>query len=69
MNHGQFLKEVGLKIRTARKARKMPLTDLAKLCGTNLTQLSFIENGRCNWHILTIKSIAEVLQLDLKELF
>ena len=67
MTHGQFLKEMGQRVRAARKARKMPLTELAKLCGTNLTQLSFLENGKANSHILTLKSIAEVLRIDIKE--
>ena len=67
MNNGQFLKEVGLKVRAARKARKIPLTELAKLCGTNLTQLSFIENGKANWHILTLKSIADVFKVNVRE--
>jgi hypothetical protein len=53
MNHGQFLKEVGLKVRAVPRARKMPITEVSKLCGRNLTQLSF----------------SVVLQLDLKELF
>ena len=68
MTHGQFLKEVGLKVRAVRKSKKITLEAMAKLCGTNITQLSFIENGKCNWHILTLKNIANVFNIDIKQL-
>jgi transcriptional regulator with XRE-family HTH domain len=67
MHNGQFLKEVGIKVKTARKARKITLVQLSKECGIHITQLSFLENGKCNFHILTLKSIADVLQKDLKD--
>lgn len=58
---------MGERVRAARKARKMPLTELAKLCGTNLTQLSFLENGKANSHILTLKNIADVFKMEVKD--
>jgi transcriptional regulator with XRE-family HTH domain len=66
MSNGQYLKEVGKRIKKARKARKITLMQLSKSCGIHITQLSFLENGKCNSHILTLKSIADVLQIDIK---
>jgi transcriptional regulator with XRE-family HTH domain len=68
MNNGQFLKEIGIKVKTARKAKKITLMELSKSCGIHITQLSFLENGKCNSHILTLKGIADVLSVDLKDL-
>lgn len=67
MNNGQFLKEIGVRVKTARKKRKVTLMALSKSCGINITQLSFLENGKCNSHILTLKSIADVLKMDVKD--
>lgn len=67
MNNGQFLKEIGVKVKAARKAKKVTLMELSKSCGTNITQLSFLENGKCNSHILTLKTIADVLEMDVRD--
>ena len=67
MNNGQFLKEIGVKVKSARKAKKITLMELSKSCGIHITQLSFLENGKCNSHILTLKSIADVLEMDVKD--
>lgn len=69
MNNGQFLKEMGSKIKAARKAKKLTLEKLSKLSGaTDLSNLWFIENGQRNVHILTLKSIADCLQIEIKDL-
>jgi transcriptional regulator with XRE-family HTH domain len=67
MNNGQFLKEIGVKVKAARKAKQITLMELSKSCGIHITQLSFLENGKCNSHILTLKSIADVLKIDVKD--
>lgn len=68
MNNGEFLKKMGAKIKAERKAQKMTLEQLSKLSGaTDLSNLWFIEAGRRNVHILTLKSIAEVLKMDMKD--
>ncbi|HMK27183.1 MAG TPA: helix-turn-helix transcriptional regulator [Chitinophagaceae bacterium] len=69
MKDGIFLKEMGSKIKAARKAQKMSLEKLSKLSGaTDLSNLWFIEQGRRNVHILTLKSIADVLKTNMKDL-
>lgn len=67
MNNGQFLKEIGVRVKSARKEKKITLMQLSKSCGIHITQLSFLENGKCNSHILTLKSIADVLKVDVKD--
>jgi transcriptional regulator with XRE-family HTH domain len=67
MNNGQFLKVMGVKIKAARRSRKITLMQLSKSCGVNITALSFLENGKSNPHLLTIKSIADVLKMDVKD--
>jgi transcriptional regulator with XRE-family HTH domain len=67
MNNGQFLKDMGVKVKAARRERKITLMELSKSCGIHITQLSFLENGKCNSHILTLKSIADVLKMDVKD--
>lgn len=66
MNNGQFLKGMGAKIKSARKAKKISLLQMSKLCNTDMSNLWFIENGRRNTHILTLKSIADALNVDIK---
>ncbi len=62
-----FLKEMGEKIRTARKAKKIPIDKMAVLSKIDMSNLSFLERGMRNCHILSLKSIADVLEVDIKE--
>ncbi len=62
-----YLKEMGSKIKAARKANKMSLPLLSELCKTDMSNLWFLEQGRRNAHILTLKSIADVLKMDVKD--
>ena len=68
MENNIFLKEMGQKIRTARKAKKMPINILADLSKIDMSNLSFLERGERNCHILSLKSIADVLGMDVKDL-
>jgi len=67
MRNDIFLKEIGRKIKAARTAKKIPLSKLAALSGIDLSNLWFLENGRRNAHILTLKSIADVLKVEVKD--
>jgi len=67
MNEGTFLIEMGNKIKAARKAAKISFPQLSKATGMNVSSLWFIENGQRNAHILTLKSIASVLGVDVKD--
>lgn len=67
MENDIFLKEMGQKIRDARKAKKMPINVLADLSKIDMSNLSFLERGERNCHILSLKSIADVLSMDVKD--
>jgi len=67
MENDIFLKEMGQKIRDARKAKKIPINVLADLSKIDMSNLSFLERGERNCHILSLKSIADVLDMDVKE--
>lgn len=68
MTNDILLKQVGNRIKTARKAKKLSLEKTGELTGINMSNLWFIENGQRNFHILTLKSIADVLELNLTDL-
>ncbi len=67
MNNGTFLIEMGNKIRRARKANNMTLQVLSDLAEIDLANLSMLERGMRNIHILSLKTIADVLNLDVKD--
>jgi len=67
MRNELYLKEMGKKIKAIRKMKKITLDRLSHLCTIDVSALSFIENGKRNAHILTLKSIAEVLEVDVKD--
>lgn len=69
METGLFLKEVGEKIRKARMERNITQRQLCSRIDLGLVGLSFIENGKSNLYILTLKSIANALEMDVKEFF
>lgn len=66
-NNGIFLKEMGRKIKGARVAKKLSYPKLSELTGIDMSNLWFIEQGRRNVHLLTLKSIADKLEVDVKE--
>jgi transcriptional regulator with XRE-family HTH domain len=68
MKDSIFLKEMGSKIKVARIANRLSYPQLSRLTGLSVPALWFIENGRRNPHILTLKVIAEVLKIDLRDL-
>jgi len=67
MRNDQFLKQVGSKVKAARLANKISLPQLSRLTGFGVPAIWFLENGRRNAHILTLKTIADVLKMDVKD--
>lgn len=67
MENDTFLIEMGQKIRAARKAKKIAIDEMAKRTKIDLSNLSFLERGMRNCHVLSLKSIADVLGMDVKE--
>jgi transcriptional regulator with XRE-family HTH domain len=67
MRNDIFLSEVGRKVKAARKAKKISLPKMSVLCGIDMSNLWFLENGKRNAHILTLKNIADALEMDVKD--
>lgn len=66
-NNNEFLKRIGNKIRIERLTIRMSIAKLSELSGVNKAVISYVESGRNNFHILTLKAIADVLSIDIKE--
>lgn len=69
MKDNLFLKEMGAKIRAAREAKGLYLRDLGKMCNIHYGAICEIEKGKRNSYILTLKNIADKLDVDVKEFF
>lgn len=67
MNNGIYLKEMGQRIKKARKAKGLFQHQLATLCDLHISAICCIERGQKNCHILTLKIMAEKLEIDVKD--
>lgn len=67
MRNDIYLKEIGSKVRAARKAKKLSMQFVGDAIKMNISNLSFLERGKTNPHLLTLKSIADVLEVDVKD--
>jgi transcriptional regulator with XRE-family HTH domain len=67
MNDSEYLKRLGSKIRTERKARKMSHQTLSELCKVDKSHLWRIEVGRRNIRVLTLRLIADAFKMDVKD--
>jgi len=68
LRNNQFLKGVGANVRKYRKVKKLSMQTVANAIGMNISNLSFLERGKTNPHLLTLKSIADILEVDVKDL-
>lgn len=68
MDSGKFLKILGKKIRTVRKAKKISQERLAELSGLHPTYISNIECGKVNASIYVYFMIANALEIPFPEL-
>ncbi len=66
MNNGEYLKQVGAKVKALRMSKGIYVRDLGKMCNTDYANLSRFENGQVNIKLLTLKSIADTLGVDVK---
>ena len=69
MRNDNYLKEMGAKIKANRNAKKLSQKQLAEMCNLDAGSFWRIEVGQKNSHILTLKNIAEKLEIDVKEFF
>ena len=64
----EILKKLGSKIRELRTLKNISQTNLALLMNSEKTNLSRLEAGNTNPTFLTLKKIADVLNIKLVEL-
>ncbi len=69
MNDQDFLIQLGKRIATLRKAKGYSQLDLGSIIDMEKSNLSAIENGRQNPSSLTLKKIADALQVKVIEFF
>ena len=68
MRSDPYLKEIGQKIQSIRKAKKITIRGLGELCKLDYSTLSRIEGGQYASRITTLKNVAEKLGVDIKDL-
>ena len=67
MSNGEYLKAMGKKMRAIRLSKKMTLRQLAVLCELDYTSIGRIECGEYSSRLLTLKVIADKLEVDVKD--
>ena len=67
MKNGIYLIEMGKRIRATRNAKGISMRKLVTLCPLHKSSLSEIENGKRDSHILTLKMLADILKVDVKD--
>lgn len=65
----EFIVKFGKNLNRIRKNKNVSQEKLAHLIGTDRSQISRIERGLVNPTITTVKSIAQILDIDISELF
>lgn len=68
MTDKEFLKKLGKNISTQRKIKGMSQMDVCAIINMETSNYSAIENGRQNITALTIKKIADALQVSTNEI-
>ena len=64
----QYLNKLGNAIRTTRKSKGLTQQHIAALCDSEKANLSRLEAGKTNSTIITLKKIADVLQVPVADL-
>lgn len=68
MEYQEVITNVGKRIRTFRLDKKMTQLDLASKCAIEQTNLARIELGKTSPTLRTLFTIAEALEVDIKDL-
>ena len=63
----EYLVEMGAKIKAIRMEQKISLRKLGKMCNLDFTCLCRFEGGEYSSGILTLKTIADNLNVDVKD--
>jgi transcriptional regulator with XRE-family HTH domain len=67
MNNGEYLIQIGKKVREIRKSKGISMRQLSELVPIHKSSLSEIENGKMNCPILALKKLADTLGVQVKE--
>jgi len=67
--NSSYLKKVGQKIREIRNEKNITQVELGYRCNFEQPSIARIEAGRTNPNLLTLKKIAEALDVPIEELF
>ena len=67
MNNGEYLKEMGAKIKAIRNSKGLTQRQLGLICNLDFGSISRIESGQKNSYLLTLKNIADKLKVDVKD--
>jgi transcriptional regulator with XRE-family HTH domain len=57
----------GLPFNQSTNQTNYPINEMAELTKIDMSNLSFLERGMRNCHILSLKSIADALGMDVKD--
>lgn len=67
MRYNKALTDMGNKIQLIRKSKGVTIRQLGALCGLDYSNLSRLENGQVDAQIMTLRTIATALKVDVKE--
>jgi len=67
MSNGEYLIEMGKRIRAIRQSKGISLQQMALLASNHKSCLSDIETGKMNVKVIALKRIADVLEVDVKD--
>lgn len=68
-HYKEFLKKLGNQVRLFRKAKGLTMEDLAYKAEIEYRQLGRIERGEVNTTVISLKKLADALQIDTKDFF
>jgi XRE family aerobic/anaerobic benzoate catabolism transcriptional regulator len=68
LKHESLLAEVGRRVRAAREAAELSLTEAARRAGLSRRFLTLLEGGRANVSLARLADLAAVLRVPLREL-
>ncbi len=67
MSNKEYLKAIGMEVRVARIRKGLSTPQLAKLTGLSKAAINELELGKNNFQILTLKRIADVLEIPVSD--
>jgi transcriptional regulator with XRE-family HTH domain len=67
MSDKEFLKNLGKRLQSIRKQRNISLRDIQSLNINDISNMSRTENGLVNPKIITLKKLADLYEVDIRE--